>query len=586
MTEEPSADFQMEDFPSGSSQTGPSRMASTNFSAIESNSLSEIAFIEDREPVSSSSQDPSHGFTWKTHNENVNSEPDYPTGFRLLMVLVAINIGIFLMALDNTIVATAIPAITDEFQGLQDVAWYGAAFFMTAGGFQSTWGKTYKYFPLKISYLTAIFIFEIGSLICAVAPSSSAFIAGRAIAGVGAAGVGSGSYVIIAFVAEPKTRATYTGLLGAIYGIASVLGPLLGGVFATTVTWRWCFWINLPIGAVTVAVVVFFLPVPETAKPKVATSREKLLQMDPLGTVLLMGAIVTYLMAVHYGGQINPWSSSLVIGLLVGTGLIFIVLVLNEIWQGERAMFVPRLFRRRKIFLSAIYSTALPGAFFAMIYYMPIYFQAIRGSSAIISGAQNLPFIVPAMAGALGAGIFISRTGLSTVVMVVGAGLGTIGGGLCSTFELDTSTGMWIGYQIVAGVGLGCAFQVPIIVSQVSVDPADLSTASSMLLSFQTIGAALCVSAAQSAFVNTLIQSLPVLAPGVDPLQVVATGAGQLRTVFPPEQLPGILAAYLDGIKVTYLLECALTGTAFIAAMLYPWKRLNTAAVKESPGAA
>jgi MFS family permease len=136
-------------------------------------------------------------------------------------------------------VATAIPAITDEFQGLQDVAWYGSIFFMTAGGFQSTWGKTYKYFPLKISFLTAIFLFEVGSLICAVSPSSTAFIVGRAIAGIGAAGVGSGSYTIVALIAEPRNRPAYTSLLGAVYGVASVLGPLLGGVFSSTTTWRW-----------------------------------------------------------------------------------------------------------------------------------------------------------------------------------------------------------------------------------------------------------------------------------------------------------------------------------------------------------
>lgn len=135
--------------------------------------------------------------------------------------------------------ATAIPAITDEFQGLQDVAWYGAVFYMTAGGFQSTWGKTYKYFPLKMSYLTAIFIFEVGSLVCAVAPTSTSLIIGRAIAGVGAAGVGCGSYTIISFIAEPRRRAVYTGLLGAVFGIGSVLGPLLGGIFSGTGTWRW-----------------------------------------------------------------------------------------------------------------------------------------------------------------------------------------------------------------------------------------------------------------------------------------------------------------------------------------------------------
>lgn len=135
-----------------------------------------------------------------------------------------------------TIIATAIPKITDEFKGLDLISWYGAAFFLTVGAFQSTWGKAYKYFPLKLTFLLSIFIFELGSLVCGVAPNSTALIVGRAIAGVGGAGIASGAYIIIAYTAPPETRAAFTGILGAAYGVASVIGPLLGGVFAEKVT--------------------------------------------------------------------------------------------------------------------------------------------------------------------------------------------------------------------------------------------------------------------------------------------------------------------------------------------------------------
>lgn len=154
---------------------------------------------------------------------------DYPSAFPLTMIVIALAASIFLVALDMTIVATAIPKITDQFHSLDQVGWYGSAFFLTVGSFQATWGKVYKYFPLKTSYLVGIFIFEVGSLICAVANNSTTLIVGRAIAGMGGAGIASGSYTIIAFSAPPTRRPALTGAMGATFGIASVIGPLLGG---------------------------------------------------------------------------------------------------------------------------------------------------------------------------------------------------------------------------------------------------------------------------------------------------------------------------------------------------------------------
>lgn len=173
---------------------------------------------------------------------------------------------------------------------------------MTNGGFQSSWGKAYKFFPLKATFLASVFTFELGSLVCAVAPDSTALIVGRAVNGLGAAGIGTGAYTIIAFVAEPHRRAGYTGVIGVSYGIASVIGPLVGGVFADRITWRWCFYINLPIGGVAAAIIVVFFRAPGNARPVVASWKEKLLQMDLIGASMLFGAIVAYLLALQYGG--------------------------------------------------------------------------------------------------------------------------------------------------------------------------------------------------------------------------------------------------------------------------------------------
>lgn len=353
---------------------------------------------------------------------------------------------------------------------------------MTNGGFQSSWGKAYKYFPLKLTFLLSIFVFELGSLICGVAPSSVALVLGRAIAGLGAAGIGTGAYTIIAFVAEPRKRPMFTGIIGVSYGIASVIGPLIGGVFSDKVSWRWCFYINLPIGGISALIILLFFRTPSGAKPVKASWKEKLLQMDLVGTAMIMGAVVSYILALQYGGQTKAWGSSVVTGLIVGFVVIVITFGVWEYYQGERAMVVPRLFEQRPVKISCIYTFFFAGSYFLVIYYLPIYFQSVHNVSPSISGVDNLPLILAVTVAMISSGIFISAAGLPTPIKVSGAIIAMIASGLLYTLDIDTSTGKWIGYQIIGGVGWGIAFQVPIIVGQSNADPKDISSITAMVL--------------------------------------------------------------------------------------------------------
>ncbi len=294
----------------------------------------------------------------------------YPSGPKLILIIVSLCLSVFLVALDQTIIAPALGKITDDFQSITDIGWYGAAYLLTTTSLQPSYGKIYRYFSVKYTFLTAVFIFEAGSLLCALAPTSTAFIIGRALAGMGTAGLFSGAVVILSYTLPLRRRPAAFGLIGAMWGLASVAGPLLGGVFTDHATWRWCFYVNLPIGGVAMGAILLFLKIDRADNPEQLTLAQRILKLDLLGAGIFIPAIVCLLLALEWGGTQYPWNSSRIIGLFVGFGLMIIVFIGIQIWKGDDGTLPPRLFKNRNVLCAMLFAFFFGAGFFPLVYYL------------------------------------------------------------------------------------------------------------------------------------------------------------------------------------------------------------------------
>lgn len=352
------------------------------------------------------------------------------------------------MPQDRTIIGTAIPTITDEFNSFGDVAWYEAGFLLPLCVLQLSFGLLYKFYPAKWIICTLVFIFEVGSIVCAAAPNSNALIVGRVISGIGAGGINSGAFLLISILVPLESRPKYSGALGSVFGISSIIGPIIGGAFTQHASWRWCFWINVPIGGVSLLLLLLLTP----NKPAPVTAADtwlgKFKQLDPVGFLFLAPAVICVLFALQFGGTTYAWSNWRIILLFVLFGVLGIAFVASQAWRKDRATVPPKVFLQRSILLGCLANFGIGSVLVTLAFYLPIWFQVIKGKSPEASGIALIPLLLSVVVAVIGGGISTSLLGYYTPFLIAGGALLSIGTGLITTWGVDVNSAHWISYQV------------------------------------------------------------------------------------------------------------------------------------------
>ncbi|KAH8588905.1 putative efflux pump antibiotic resistance protein [Bisporella sp. PMI_857] len=490
-------------------------------------------------------------------------------------MILGLCLAIFVVALDNTIIATAVPKITDRFNSLDDVGWYASAYLLTTGAFQLLFGRFYSTFSKKWVFISSIGIFELGSLVCAATPSSIGLIVGRAVAGLGCAGIFSGALIILADIVPLHRRPTYMGAIGGMYGIASVAGPLLGGLFTDKVTWRLCFYINLPIGLITVVAIAFLYHGQQNTTSTNIGWVARLKTFDIIGNLFLMPAIISLFLALQWGGSKYPWSNGRIIGLLVVFAILIICFIAVQFLRPEQAMVPPRLIRQRSIWAGCAFSFCMAGAFFVLSYYLPIWFQAVKGVSALRSGIMNLPLILSVVTASMISGIGTTIVGYYTPFMLASTVVMSLGCGMITTWTTDTNHSAWIGWQACAGFGIGMGMQLSLVAVQTVLPTEDIPAGTALAVFCQTLGGAIIVAIAQSVFQNGLIQKLKENVPGLDPTIVLGVGATGIRRVIDGDSIAGVVKSYNGAVVKVVQVSVATGVLTVIGGVAMEWRSVK-----------
>lgn len=493
------------------------------------------------------------------HSRAADPRAEHVSG-NVLVSIGALLLGMLLAALDQTIVSTALPTIVSELGGMEHLSWVVTAYLLASTAATPLWGKLGDQYGRKRLFQTAIVIFLIGSALCGMAQNMPQLIAFRALQGLGGGGLMVLSMAIVGDLVPPRDRGRYQGLFGAVFGATSVLGPLLGGVFTEHLSWRWVFYVNLPVGVVALAVIATVLHIPRKSTKHV---------IDYLGTFLIAAVATCLVLVASLGGTTWDWASPQIVGLAVLGVLLAVAFVAVERRAAEPVLPL-KLFRIRTFTLSAVISFIVGFAMFGAMTYLPTFLQVVQGVSPTLSGVHMLPMVAGLLLASTASGQIVSRTGRWKVFPVAGTGVTTLGLLLLHRLDEHSSTGAMSACFFVFGLGLGLVMQVLVLIVQNAVGYEDLGVATSGATFFRSIGASFGVAIFGTIFSGRLGDKLTDAFEGVrlpsgvsvDGLESDPRGIAEL----PSDLRPQALDAYASAITDVFLYAAPVALVGFVLA--------------------
>ncbi|MGW4434836.1 DHA2 family efflux MFS transporter permease subunit [Streptomyces sp. NPDC004596] len=495
-----------------------------------------------------------------THGEAKDATDTEHVSGNALVSIGALLLGLLLAALDQTIVATALPTIVSDLGGLEHLSWVVTAYLLASTAATPLWGKLGDQYGRKKLFQTAIVIFLVGSALCGMAQDMPQLIAFRALQGLGGGGLMVLSMAIVGDIVPPRDRGRYQGLFGAVFGATSVLGPLLGGLFTEHLSWRWVFYVNLPLGIVALAVIATALHIPRRAAHHV---------IDYLGTTLIAAVATCLVLVASLGGTTWGWGSPQIIGLAV-LGVVLAAAFVAVEHRAAEPVLPLELFRLRTFTLAAVISFIVGFAMFGAMTYLPTFLQVVHGISPTMSGVHMLPMVIGLLLASTVSGQIVSRTGRWKVFPIAGTAVTAIGLLLLHRLDEHSPTAEMSAYFFVFGLGLGLVMQVLVLIVQNAVSYEDLGVATSGVTFFRSIGASFGVAIFGTVFASRLADKLADafrgvrLPPGATPAALKADPRG--IAALPPPLRPAALHAYASAITDVFLYAAPVAALGFLLA--------------------